>query len=95
MSCNDFFFFSLCFQPQVFGLRGEAGAPVQKLAMAANELVHACAVEAMTAKEEVPSPKNVTMLYVRFQVKEIVVCFGSLTFCRLNNGRKNRGVTCR
>ena len=61
--------------------------------MAANEHVHARAVEAMTAKEIIRSPKDVTILDVRFQVKEFVtvVCFSSFTGCRLNNRRKNDG----
>ncbi|XP_067023737.1 coadhesin-like [Acropora muricata] len=63
--------------------------------MAANEHVHARAVEAMTAKEIIRSPKDVTKLDVRFQVKEFVtvVCFSSFTCCSLNNRRKNDGIS--
>lgn len=75
----------------MFGLRGEPGAHAQKLVMAANEHVHARAMEAMTAKEVIRSLKNVTILDVKFQVTEFVVCFDSFTCCRLNinNRRKN------
>lgn len=44
--------------PSVFGLRGDYGAHAQKHAMEARELVCACAVEAMIAKETVPNPNS-------------------------------------